>query len=152
MTDVVNTTIPTKKENRRFEIGVVFRVFLALVVVGITIALVTQTATGRSQQDTINRNDQASRCRSQVVAETDGVINGSLALLLQDPQADGIIEILDSIVLLGNRQPLNYEEIAMVSQGIKTAQLERKAYVSNVSEAIARREQAISACDQATKN
>lgn len=147
MSVVDNPPIPTKHEDRVFKAKVFVRILAAVMIAGGTVALVYSTATSNSQQATIDRNNLASLCRSRVVAETDGVINGSLALMLQDPQADGIVEILDSIVLLGNRSPLNFDEIAKVSQDIRGAQVQRKQYVQNVTDAIQRREQAIQLCE-----
>jgi hypothetical protein len=140
--------IPTPKENRHWWFKQIAKVIAAIMIAGGTITLVVITATNASQQKTIDRNNQASICRSQIVAETDGKINGSLALLLQDPDSDGLIEILD--LILGTqvepRQPPDYDQLGRVTQSMKDAQATRKAYVTEVVDAIARRESAIEAC------
>ncbi len=142
--------IPTVAEDRKLVAKTVLKIAAALIVFGITIALVISTATGRSQQNTIDRNNQATLCRAQINNNTAGVIDLALVKLLEDPSTDGQIAILDLIVASQNRDDPNYsidyKGIAQVSQAMKSAQLDRKTYTAQVIRAIEEREQAISTC------
>lgn len=121
--------IPTRGEDRKWLLKQIFKVVAAIAITGGTVALVVSTATSNSQQKTIDRNNQATVCRS-------GVINGAIALLLEDPQADGLDEILRLILGSQTQTPPDYEAIGAVSQAMQDAKKEREAYILQVKQAI----------------
>jgi hypothetical protein len=111
--------MPTPKEGKVLLGKLAVKITLALAVLAVTISFVVISVTNHDQAKRIAQIDSASECRAQKA------INEAAA------SDDVLVSLLDSIVRLGNQQPLDFEKIAAVSAELKQTQADRRNSVSD---------------------